>query len=183
MAGQRLRTGHMRAQLKFWGTSPDANLTEKPPDLCYQDFHSWINLAGTDVIPAAAHSSAVLMSTTAKPLLFIPIPAGAGMGGFVKATIIATDGTDMQVFTELIQLAAVNKAGSYTKTVTNLATTGSKAVSAGTLTTSWTLVDGTSGVVLTVTATTSLTTTSFVVHYEFGMQHTPTGGSSLLVFQ
>jgi len=175
MAGQRLRTGNMRAMLKYWGINSAADKTEKPPDLCYQDFHSWINGAGTGIIPAMGHSSAVLVSTTKKNLVSIPLPAANSMGAYVRATTIATDGTDMQAFTELIELAAVNKAGTYTKTVTNLSTVGAKAVSAGTLTTSWGLDDGTNAVTLTLTATTSLTTTSFVVHFEFGMSHSTSG--------
>ena len=106
-----------------------------------------------------------------KQLVSIPLPSLASTGGYIRADTIATNGTDMQSFVELIQFAAVNKAGTYTKTVTNLSTVGAKAASAGTLTTTWALDDSTNAVTLNVTATTSLTPTSFVVHFEIGFSN------------
>jgi hypothetical protein len=164
-----------RALLKWVGIDRNADKLPKPPDMCYQDCLEWISLAGTAKIPALGHSSAALTSTAAANLVTIPLAAGAAMGCYIRATTICTDGTDMQAFTEFIEIAAVNKAGSFTSTVTNLSTVGAKAVSGGsTLTTSWAIDSGTAGqITITITATTSLTATSFVCHFEFGMSHAP----------
>ncbi len=94
-------------------------------------------------------------------------------GGTIRATIRCTDGTDMQSFTQIIEFSAVNKGGVYTTNISPVpmdlvSSVGSKSVSAGTLTTTWTILDGTNKVTIQLNADTSLTpsgTNAFVVYY------------------
>jgi hypothetical protein len=87
-------------------------------------------------------------------------------GGVIEATVVCTDGTDMQSFTQTITYSAVNKGGSYTTSIT--ASTGDKSVSAGTLTNAWSISNGTNKVTIQLTSTTSLTASSnsFLVYYR-----------------
>jgi hypothetical protein len=98
----------------------------------------------------------VLTSASAISLFEVALPALAMCGGAIQATIVCTNGTDMQAFTQSVTYSAVNKAGVYTKSIT--ATTGDKSVTgASTLTTVWSILDGTNKVTIQVAATTSLT--------------------------
>src|SRR6185295_2766600 len=170
MAGMRnINAGTRRAALQYYGITPNAgSIIEKAPDLCYRDFLESLSSTGLVTVPLLGHGSANLVTTVQKQLITIPLPAASMIGGYIRANTMSTDGTDMQSFVELIEFAAVNKAGSYTSTVTNLATVGAKAVSAGTLTTTWAVVNGTNAIIIAVTGTPSLTPTSFVCHFEIG---------------
>lgn len=87
---------------------------------------------------------------------------GSSGGGRIIGTIQVTNGTDFQSMTQYVEVALVNKAGTYTTDIKS--TTGAKAVSAGTLTTTWTI---TSAGAVQLNADTSLTpsgTNSFVVY-------------------
>lgn len=119
--------------------------------------------AAKQILPAA---TLPLVTTVAKPMFSVAIAALENFCCFIRARIYVTDGTDVQAFTEVIAIAMVNKAGTITKTITDLAGAGAKAVSAGTLTTSWTSTDTATGTTINVTATTSLTPTTFTVSYE-----------------
>lgn len=105
-----------------------------------------------------------LTSGAAANVLDVTLPTLTMSGGTIDATIIATDGTDMQSFHQIVEWSAVNKGASYTTNVT--ASAGSKSVSAGTLTTSWSVSNGTNKVTIQVTPTTSLTTTKFLLYYQ-----------------
>lgn len=166
MAGQLLRMSPLRAFLKFTGVNRDANLLFKTPELCLNDFLESIDTTGTLKVKLKGYGSKAFSSGVALDLLSVPLPAGGSVSFLVRANVFATDGTDMQSFTEMIQVSAVNKAGTVTATATNLATTGAKAVSAGTITTSYALTTvGTGTEKLQVTVTTSLTPTSTRVRY------------------
>jgi hypothetical protein len=92
------------------------------------------------------------------------LSSGSTGGGIIQATIRVTDGTDFQSMTQTVEVALVNKAGTYTTNIT--ATTGAKAVSAGTLTATWTV---TAAGAVQLTADTSLVpsgTNGFVVYYS-----------------
>lgn len=101
-----------------------------------------------------------LTSGTPATLSTLSLASGSNGGGVIHATILCTDGTDFQAFTQTVEFAMVNKAGTFTTNIS--ADTGSKAVSAGTLTTSWTV---TAAGAIQVSATTSLTATTFVCYY------------------
>lgn len=115
------------------------------------------------VVPA---KGVALTDATAVSLFEIALPKLKMTGGKIVATVQVTDGTDMQSFTQEITYSAVNKGGTYTTSIT--ATTGDKSVSAGTLTNTWTILNGTNKVTIQLAADTSLTpsgTNSFVVYY------------------
>lgn len=108
----------------------------------------------------------VLTSTAALSLVDIALPTLAMCGGQIEATIVCTDGTEMQSLTQIITFASVNKGGVYTDSIT--ATTGDKTVTGGsTLTSAWSILDGTNKVTIQLTATTSLTPSanSFLVYF------------------
>lgn len=115
-----------------------------------------------------------LTDASAVSLFEVALPTLQMCGGKIVATIRCTDGTDMQSFTQEIQFAAVNKGGSYTTAITVdptdlISAVGTKAVSAGTLTSAWTILTGTNKITIQLNADTSLTpsgTNGFVVYYE-----------------
>ncbi len=110
----------------------------------------------------------VLTSGAAASLVDITLPTLAMAGGCIRATVVCTNGTDMQSYSQVVTFASVNKGGVFTSTITADAGNDSKAVSAGTLTTAWALTAGTNKVTIQLTATTSLTpsTNAFLVYYQ-----------------
>jgi len=113
------------------------------------------------IIVAAGKS---LTDNTATSLFEIALPTLSMAGGVIEATVICTDGTDMQSVTETITYSAVNKGGAYTKDV-DVQTTSS-ALSAGTLSNTWAFLDGTNKVTMQLTSDTSLSPTKFLVYYK-----------------
>lgn len=114
----------------------------------------------------------VLTSTSASSLFEVALPTLTMCGGKIEATIVCTDGTDMQSFSQTIVFSAVNKGGTYTTQIvvdpTDLiSAVGAKSVSAGTLTTVWSVLNGTNKITVQLTPTTSLTpsTNAFIVYY------------------
>lgn len=107
-----------------------------------------------------------LTDATAVNLFEVALPTLKMAGGRIVATVMCTDGTDMQSFSQTIDFAAVNKGAAYTSNIT--ASTGDKAVSAGTLTTTWDILTGTDKITIRLNADTSLTpsTLSFLVYYQ-----------------
>lgn len=96
----------------------------------------------------------------------ITISSGMGAGGTIEASIFSTNGTDHQVFTELVQWAAVNKAGTITSDINTSTGVTAKETSAGTISSSWTFVDNTDGTAdILVSANTSLTPTTFTADF------------------
>jgi hypothetical protein len=133
---------------------------------------AYAGITGTGANTEVARSIIVakgkaLTDAAAVSLFEIALPSLSMTGGTISATIQVTNGTDMQAFSQTIGYSAVNKAGTYTYNIT--ADTGNKSVSAGTLTTTWSILNGTNKVTIQLNADTSLTpsgTNSFVVYYQ-----------------
>jgi hypothetical protein len=111
-----------------------------------------------------------LVDATATSLFEVALPTLTMAGGKIEVTVNVTDGTDMQSFSQTILWSAVNKAGVYTTDIdvvpTDLVTgLGAKSLSAGTLTTTWTVLTGTNKVTIQVASDTSLTATSHTATY------------------
>jgi len=104
-----------------------------------------------------------LTNSSANSLFEIALPTTALSGGTIDFSIIASDGTDMQVYKGLVQFSAVNKAGVYTTNINELST--SQAMSAGTLTTTWAVTSGTNKITIQVTPVSSLTNTTYKIRY------------------
>jgi len=101
----------------------------------------------------------------ATALFDVACPVGGSCGGVLHAVVQAADGADLQAMAVIVTYAAVNKAGTLTLTITDLATVDAKAVSAGTLTLAWSLVTGAGKCTVKVTPTGSLTETLFTVTF------------------
>jgi hypothetical protein len=99
-------------------------------------------------------------------LFDVAMPAGAMFGAVLEWAIQATDGTDMQAFSGVTTFASVNKAAAFTDVVTTLAGIQAKAVSTGTLTATFSVVDGTNKITLALTPATSLTATTYRISYK-----------------
>jgi hypothetical protein len=112
------------------------------------------------------HGFKALTDNTAIPLLDIALPAGAMAGGMMSFTVICTNGTDQQAHSGIVNFAAVNKAGTFTKTATELATTDAAALTgSSTITMTWSWTDGTNKVTLNLNANSSLTPTYIRMYY------------------
>lgn len=130
--------------------------------------------AGTPVdrVRVAAKGK-VLTDASAVSLFEIALPTLTMTGGKIEAMVVCTDGTDMQSFSQSISFTALNKGGAYTTDIdvypTDLVSgLGAKSVSGGsTLTTTWTVLNGTDKVTIQLSADTSLTPSSnaFRVYY------------------
>ena len=106
-----------------------------------------------------------LTSGSAVSLFNVARPTGAFSGGLIHYDIQVSDGTDFQSLAGIVTYASVDKAGTGTFTITELATTQAKAVSTGTLTVAWTYVTGTGLGTVKVNPTTSLTATTLQIFY------------------
>jgi hypothetical protein len=102
----------------------------------------------------------------AKSLFEVALPTGGLCGGSIEYSIHTTDGTDHQSLTGYVTYSAVNKGGAYTTQITEVAGNQAKAVSAGTLTSAWTVLTGTNKITIQVTGDSSLTPTAFVIFYK-----------------
>lgn len=105
-------------------------------------------------------STKTIVDGSATSLADIACAASAMSGGFLHYMVEASDGTDFQAMTGLVQYAMVDKAGTKTLTITNLTTVDAKAVSSGTLTLAWTFVTGTGKGTIKLQPTGSLTETT-----------------------
>jgi hypothetical protein len=115
---------------------------------------------------AVLNATAKTISDGAATSLFdVACAAGAMVGGAIFYQVEASDGTDHQALTGMVTYAAVNKGGTHTLTITEVAGNQAKAVSAGTLTLSWTFVTGTNKGTVKLQPTGSLTETTYRVTY------------------
>lgn len=89
-----------------------------------------------------------------------------GAAGVLWYAYTATDGTDVHSLTGMVTYAAVDKGGTVTATITEVAGNQAKAVSAGTITIAWTATTGTDTVTFKAATTDSLTTTSANLVYS-----------------
>jgi len=110
-----------------------------------------------------------LTSASAISLFEVALPTLKMTGGIIEYTIQCTNGTDLQSLTNIVTYTGINKAGTVTSNITANASNESKILSAGTLTSTLSIVNGTNKITIQLTATTSLTpsgTNSFVVYYR-----------------
>jgi hypothetical protein len=106
-----------------------------------------------------------IIDSAATALFDVAIANNSYCGGTIFATIYDTDDTDFQAMQVTVNYAAVDKAGTKTLAITDLATTDAKAVSSGTLTLTWTLVTGTGKATVKLQPTGSLTETAYTVAF------------------
>lgn len=84
-----------------------------------------------------------------------------GAGGVLWYSYVSTNGTDVASLTGMVTYALVDKAGTTTGTITEVAGNQAKAVSAGnTITIAWTATTGSNIVTFKAATTDSMTTTS-----------------------
>lgn len=96
-------------------------------------------------------------------LFEVALPVLTGAAGILHYEVFCTDGTDVQVRRGSASWSCVNKAGTYTKTITIDVEAAS--VSAGTLTATLAFADGTNKETIQITATSSLTPTTKYVRF------------------
>ena len=107
-----------------------------------------------------------ITDNSAVTVAVVALAAGARCGGTITYTIEATDaGGDHQSLSGQVQFAAVNKGGVYTTSIAEDAVQGS-ALSAGTLTDTWTITTGASLINVQLNANSSLTPTTLRVQLQ-----------------
>lgn len=152
-------------------TPGNLRLQTAPPGASGSGYGSYVDRV---VVKAAPVS---LTSGVASVVDDIQLPTLKMTGGKIIWTITCSDGTDMQAVSGEIVFSAVNKGGVYTLDIETVSSATpsdaitpvigwAKTLSAGTLTTAWTIVSGTNKVQVKVTSTTSLTATSFKLYAE-----------------
>lgn len=117
------------------------------------------------VVPQVVAPAKTIVDGSATTLSNVYCPTGAIAGGYFTYTVLASDGTDFQSLSGLVTYASVNKAGTITATITEVAANQAKAVSAGTLTLAWTITTNTTndGALIKLQPTGSLTETVYTV--------------------
>ncbi len=128
--------------------------TKQVIDITNQTISGWSDGANKNVLVGKELS---LPDNTVTSVFEVALPAGAMTGGYFTATIIATDGTDLQAHSDHVTYAAVNKAGTMTASITASNGDDAVALSSGTLAITWTINTGTAGkITIEVTANSSL---------------------------
>lgn len=129
---------------------------------------------GANGRPVASPPAKAITGGSANSLATVAVPASGMVGGVIHYLVQASDGTDFQALEGIVTYTAVNKAGTVTGTITEVAANQAKTVSSGTLTVTWTIVPGTNNVTIKVQPTTSLTATTLNVL----MSISPTAGGA-----
>lgn len=106
-----------------------------------------------------------IVDGSATSLFEVTCTAAQMVGGLVVFLIRASDATDHQAISGIMTYSAVNKAGTITADETYATANEAKAVSAGTLTLAWTVVDSTNKITVKLQPTGSLTETTYEVMY------------------
>jgi hypothetical protein len=120
----------------------------------------------TEIDRVVVVSDLALTSGTAATIVTPTIAAGNIVGGFITYSLRVTGGTsDLQNESSMVFFSAVNKAGSITRTTTQ--TAPCQALTAGTLTTAWSV---SAAGLIQVTATSSLSTPVLNMVYEIHNQ-------------
>lgn len=122
--------------------------------------------AGTLPVERLTLGCVKTLTDAATNLFDVTLNSGEMAGGTVVWTIIASDGTDHQAYSGIVTYAVVNKAGAYTTQITHNTGNDSKAVSSGTLTATWSILNGTNKVTIRVTPSGSLTETTYRIIYS-----------------
>lgn len=182
-----------RAARVAWFGVPSTN-NEAPPISLNNEPVNSVNALGTAYVPMimvdannsvqvaggrAVYNSVAktIVDGSATSLADIACASGARCGGVLFYTVEASDGTDHQALSGMVTYSAVNKAGTLTLTITEVAGNQAKAVSAGTLTLAWTFVTGTSKGTIKLQPTGSLTETTYIVTYSI----LPTVGAATIL--
>jgi hypothetical protein len=145
------------------GTGAGGNIIEKTPFSAKSSGTGQGTWVDRRIIVAKGK---VLTDATPVSLFEIALPTLSMCGGKIEATVVCTDGTEMQAFTQIITYSAVNKGGVYTKSIT--ANAGDKSVTGGsTIVNTWSILDGTNKVTIQLSSDTSLTPSSnaFLCYY------------------
>lgn len=122
-------------------------------------------------MPAPMASSAQVgtfrttLTDAATSIFTVDLAADESTGGFFLFRIHAGNGTDLQSDAVFASFSAVNKAGTTTGTATYVSANEAKAVSAGTLTLTFTMTDTTNQATFKITPTGSLTETTYYVDW------------------
>lgn len=136
----------------FCGTPPSGSLSSGISHYCDSSGEARVKDAAGIEAMLTPHNKA-LTDNSATSVLSMTVAASTGIGGVLEYTIEAYDGTDIQVETGQVIITAVNKAATITAAVTEV--NSQQSVSAGTLTTAWTISAATPAVI-SVNANTSL---------------------------
>lgn len=123
-----------------------------------------IDQAGTPKVQFNPTAKAIT-NASATALFTVARAANVSAGGLIVYQATATDGTDFQTITGMVTYAHVDKAGTGTFTITEVAGNQAKAVSTGTYTLAWTYVTGTNSGTVKLQPTSSLTATVHTVTY------------------
>jgi hypothetical protein len=107
-----------------------------------------------------------LTSGSAISLFTVTRVNNSWVGGTIDYLVQVTDGTDYQTLVGMVTYAYVDKGGTGTFTITEVAGNQAKALSAGTITNAWTFVTGTAIGTVKLATTTSLTATVLNVYYS-----------------
>ena len=119
-------------------------------------------LYDAEIIPSVLN----LTDASATNLFEVALATLAMAGGTIEYTINVSDGTDMQTLSGIVAYSAVNKGGVYTTQITENASNRAVANSSGTLTASWSVLEGTNKITIQLTADSSLTPTSMKLYYK-----------------
>ncbi len=119
----------------------------------------------SSVVTSLTGGATTITDNTATSLFTIALASGAFCGGTIRYSILVTNGTDHQVRTGMMTFSAVDKAGVLTSAIDEAAGQ-SIAVSAGTLTDAWTILDGSNAITIRLTADSSLTPTAMTVRWN-----------------
>jgi hypothetical protein len=120
--------------------------------------------------------SKTLADGSATSFVDIALAAGQMIGGTVEYAIYATDGTELQCHTGILTFAAVDVGGTLTSDIDEvyLAASETNALSSGTLTDAFTIVDGVNKISLACNANSSLTTPTITLKYTVKLFSTNT---------
>lgn len=118
----------------------------------------------------AGRAIKTLTESSATSAFQVSIASGAGTGGIVDFTVFASDATDQQTLTGVLQFSGVNKAGTETCPTPTLTGTALNAVSSGTLTCSYAAdTTPTNACNIQFNCVSSLTQTTLDVYYRVNL--------------
>jgi hypothetical protein len=113
-----------------------------------------------------------LQDNVVTPIFNISLPAGKTTAGMIIYCIHIVGNTgELQAHSGTALYSGVNKGGVYTTDVLHIAVLEAEAVSAGTLTDTWTITTGVNQITINLNANTSLTPISMHIHYTVIAHH------------
>jgi hypothetical protein len=118
----------------------------------------------------AGRATKALTESAATSAFSVTVASGAGTGGTVTFTAFASDATDQQTLTGVLQFSMVNKAGAETCTTPTLVGTALNSSPVGTLTCTYTGADGgTNACFVQFNCVSSLTQTTLDLYYRVNL--------------